>query len=62
MLLWYALQVTRAQQGWTDDGLWWIWQRVHGGIVALALALTVILTVYSLADYLRRHWAAARAL
>lgn len=53
LLLWYPLLLSAAEAGWTD-GFWGVWQVFHAGLVALALALAVFLTLFSLADYLWR--------
>ncbi len=51
-LLWFALQDRASDRSWTG-ALWEAWQNFHGAVLALALAVAVILTVYSLGVYLR---------
>ena len=51
ILLWYALQTGALQEGWTG-GFWTFWQAFHGAVLALALLVAVVLTLYSLVDYL----------
>ncbi len=54
-LLWYPLAATAAAAGWVDDGPWVLWQGVHGAIIGVTLALSVLLSLFSMADYLWRH-------
>ncbi|MBI4546311.1 MAG: CDP-diacylglycerol--glycerol-3-phosphate 3-phosphatidyltransferase [Gemmatimonadetes bacterium] len=51
VLLWYALQTLARSEAWAGQ-LWHLWQEFHGAVLALALALAVLLTVYSMAVYL----------
>lgn len=51
LLLWYALETAAQDSGWR--GLAWDgWSAFHGAFVGASLALAVILTVYSMLDYL----------
>jgi len=59
-ILWYALVVAAERQGWTS-GWWEAWQVFHGSVVALALLVAVVLTVYSMVVYLVQWWRVARA-
>ena len=54
LLLWYPLLISTTEAGRTD-GSWRVWQVLHGGFVAVTLALAVLLTLFSLADYLWRY-------
>ncbi len=54
LLLWYPLLLSADDAGWTD-GFWDVWQFFHTSLVAITLALAVFLTLFSLADYLRRY-------
>lgn len=51
-ILWYALQSASREQRW-DTRLWEYWQWFHAGFTVIALAIAVVLTVYSLYVYLR---------
>lgn len=51
LLLWYALVMLAARHGWSG-GLWEAWMAFHGAVVALCLGVAVLLTLYSLGDYL----------
>ena len=54
LLLWYPLLLSGAEAGWTH-AFWGAWQRFHAGFVAVALAVAVFLTLFSLADYVWRY-------
>lgn len=54
-LLWLALVRIATESGWTTLGLWELWAAFHGLVVALSLALAIVLTVYSLAVYIREN-------
>lgn len=59
VLFWYAL-LTRAEgAGWTGP-VWEGWQVFHGVVLALALLVAILLTVYSLAVYLWQWRAQAK--
>ena len=51
-ILWYALQSAARERGW-NGGTWKGWQWFHAAFTAVALAIAVALTVYSLYVYLR---------
>jgi CDP-diacylglycerol--glycerol-3-phosphate 3-phosphatidyltransferase len=51
-ILWYALQSAARERGW-NGGVWKGWQWFHAAFTATALAIAVVLTVYSLYVYLR---------
>jgi len=39
-----------VRQEW-DGGFWGTWSQYHGGWIGITLAVALILTVYSMADY-----------
>lgn len=51
-LLWYALESAALRWGWSGP-VWRAWQGLHGSVLAASLALAVVLTLYSMAVYLR---------
>lgn len=51
LLLWYPLRQAAAARGW-DGPLWEVWALLHGAWVAVTLAVAIVLTVYSMLDYL----------
>lgn len=51
-ILWYALQSAARERGW-NGGAWEAWKWFHAAFTAVALAVAVVLTVYSLYVYLR---------
>lgn len=51
-ILWYALQSAARENAW-DTPLWEYWRWFHVGFTVIALAIAVVLTVYSLYVYLR---------
>jgi CDP-diacylglycerol---glycerol-3-phosphate 3-phosphatidyltransferase len=51
LLLWYPLRALAESRGW-DGFLWAGWSWFHGAWVAVTLALAIVLTVYSMLDYL----------
>lgn len=50
-LLWLPLRTWVGVAG-ADEGFWAVWFPIHGAVVALSLVVAVVLTVYSLIDYL----------
>jgi len=50
-LLWFPLSALAEARGW-DGPLWTVTSFLLGAIVAVSLAVAVVLTVYSLIDYL----------
>ena len=54
VLLWLPLLVSATNAGW-DGGLWGVWRSFHSGFTGAVLALTVFMTLFSLADYLWRY-------
>lgn len=55
LLLWYPLQEMALDRGWDGSPAWTAWSAIHRGWVGLTLALAVVLTVYSMLDYLWTH-------
>lgn len=55
LLLWYPLRMIAEARSWEGLAAWRIWALVHGGWVAITLALALILTIYSMLDYLWRY-------
>jgi CDP-diacylglycerol--glycerol-3-phosphate 3-phosphatidyltransferase len=55
LLLWYPLAATVQARGWSSLATVRAWMTVHGAWVAVTLALALILTVYSMLDYLWRY-------
>ena len=54
-ILWFAWKDMRATYGWERGWFGTLWERFHGTVVAVALAVAVLLTAYSLAVYLYRY-------
>ncbi len=54
LILWWALRTRGVEQGW-DSGFWSFWKAFHGAVVGITLAVTVLLTAYSLGVYLWRY-------
>ena len=51
LLLWYPLRAIAEGRGW-DGALWSFWAQFHGAWVFVTLWLAILLTVYSMLDYL----------
>ena len=54
VLLWYPLQMLSVDRGWTS-GFWRFWRQLHGAWIGITLSIAIVLTVYSMADYLWSH-------
>jgi CDP-diacylglycerol--glycerol-3-phosphate 3-phosphatidyltransferase len=54
-ILWFAWKDMAADFGWRQGWLGTWWERLHGTVVAITLAVAVLLTVYSLGVYIYRH-------
>lgn len=52
VLLWYPLQQVALARDWSDTLGWTWWAVFHRGWIAVNLALALILTIYSMIDYL----------
>ena len=51
LLLWYPLRESALGWGWA--GIWWgVWELLHSAWIGITLGLALILTVYSMFDYL----------
>jgi CDP-diacylglycerol--glycerol-3-phosphate 3-phosphatidyltransferase len=55
LLLWYPLLDLAAARGWTASGAWVAWSTFHRVWVGVTLAVALILTIYSMIDYLWRY-------
>ena len=51
ILLWYPLSMFADGIGW-DGRVWLIWAQFHGAWVGITLWLAIVLTIYSMLDYL----------
>lgn len=51
-LLWYPLQQVALAREWTDSVAWAGWSTGHRAWIAISLALALVLTIYSMIDYL----------
>lgn len=54
VLLWYPLQMLAVEGGWSG-GFWSFWVQLHSGWIVVMLFVAIVLTVYSLGDYLWRY-------
>jgi CDP-diacylglycerol--glycerol-3-phosphate 3-phosphatidyltransferase len=54
-ILWFAWKDMAADFGWRQGWLGAWWERLHGSVVAITLAIAVLLTIYSLGVYIYRH-------
>lgn len=54
LLLWLPLTTIAAARGW-DSIAWRIWSQFHAAWIAITLGLALVLTVYSMIDYLWRY-------
>lgn len=51
LLLWYPLRQVAAAREW-DGAFWGFWTQIHGAWVWITLWVAIVLTVYSMLDYL----------
>lgn len=51
LLLWYPLQMMALREGWRGP-FWAFWSWLHGGWVVVFLSVALLLTIFSLLDYL----------
>lgn len=51
LLLWYPLAALAASGGWSGSA-WSVWTQIHGAWIFATLWLALVLTVYSMLDYL----------
>lgn len=52
LLLWYPLLMRARAAGWPGSAAWAAWSGFHRAFIALSLAVALVLTVYSMLDYL----------
>jgi CDP-diacylglycerol--glycerol-3-phosphate 3-phosphatidyltransferase len=52
LLLWYPLLMTAEARGWTGAGWWPAYAWGHGILIAVTLVVAMVLTIYSMIDYL----------
>ncbi|HSG08361.1 MAG TPA: CDP-diacylglycerol--glycerol-3-phosphate 3-phosphatidyltransferase [Longimicrobiales bacterium] len=55
LLLWYPLSILVQERHWEGHGLWRYWSTFHGLWIAVTLGLAILLTIYSMLDYLWRY-------
>lgn len=55
LLFWYPLLMFVEERGWSSARLWRVWAAFHGMWIAATLAAAIVLTVYSMLDYLWRY-------
>ena len=53
-LLRYPLLATAAEMGWSGTA-WTLWLGLHDAVIGVTLGLSVLLSLFSMADYLWRH-------
>ncbi len=51
LLLWYPVKALAEQRAW-EGTAWTVWSAFHGTWVAVTLGVAIVLTVYSMLDYL----------
>ncbi len=56
-LLWFPIQGWVIEAGATGAPFWSAWRWIHGGWLVITLAVAVVLTIWSLIDYLRGYGA-----
>jgi CDP-diacylglycerol--glycerol-3-phosphate 3-phosphatidyltransferase len=52
---WFAWKDLRVAYGWQRGWFGDFWEKLHGGVIAVTLAVAVILTIYSLGVYLYQY-------
>lgn len=55
LLLWYPLLALVDARNWGDEAIWRFWSMFHGTWIAVTLGLALLLTIYSMIDYLWRY-------
>jgi CDP-diacylglycerol--glycerol-3-phosphate 3-phosphatidyltransferase len=55
LLFWYPLLLIARSRGWEAIPIWRGWSLFHGAWVGITLTLALILTLYSMLDYLWRY-------
>jgi phosphatidylglycerophosphate synthase len=54
LLLWYPALMTALARRWTGP-LWEFWREFHGAWVGITLSVALVLSVYSMLDYIWRY-------
>ena len=52
ILIWWPMYESALERGWIAQGWWRPWEAFVGAVAAVSLALALVLTVYSMLDYL----------
>ena len=55
LLFWYPLVMIVDERGWSSTAAWKVWAAFHGMWIAATLTAALLLTVYSMLDYLWRY-------
>lgn len=55
LLFWYPVLMTAEERGWTATAAWTYWAPFHGTWIGATLAAALLLTLYSMFDYLWRY-------
>ncbi len=55
MIAWFAWKDMRMAFGWESGWFGEFWERFHGTVIAVTLAVTVLVTVYSLGVYIYKY-------
>ncbi len=55
LLLWYVLVRVASEAGWEGSPGWTLWSWFHGTVIGLALAVSLVLTIYSMGIYYRER-------
>src|SRR5688572_30459868 len=51
LMLWYPLRMYAESRGWSG-GFWAFWTQLHSAWVGIMLGVAIVLTIYSMLDYL----------
>ncbi len=55
VFLWFAFRDARKPLGWEHNRYAYYWNQFHGGFVSVALAVALVLTIYSFVHYVHQH-------
>jgi len=55
MIAWFGWKDLTAAYGWETGRVGALWERVHGTVIAVTLAGTVVVTIYSLVVYVYKY-------
>lgn len=55
LLFWYPVIMIVEDRGWSSAVVWPLWEAFHGMWIAATLAAALVLTLYSMLDYLWRY-------